>query len=140
MALVYPVSGCIREFGRFGVADVGMFFYNIIKAIIYSCLLNKMCIRDSNMVLRGILAKILHGIDYFRAVLHLIENDQCLPWEDFLPAGKHQVLQDTADIFGSFKELFVILIFIEVEICCIFVISSSKFFEYPCFSYLTDTF
>ena len=40
MALVYPVSGCIREFGRFGVADVGMFFYNIIKAIIYSCLLN----------------------------------------------------------------------------------------------------
>lgn len=26
MALVYPVSGCIREFGRFGVADVGMFF------------------------------------------------------------------------------------------------------------------
>ena len=32
MALVYPVSGCIREFGRFGVADVGMFFYNIIKA------------------------------------------------------------------------------------------------------------
>ena len=29
MALVYPVSGCIREF-----------FYNIIKAIIYSCLLN----------------------------------------------------------------------------------------------------
>jgi len=36
MALVYPVSGCIREFGRFGVADVGMFFYNIIKAIIYS--------------------------------------------------------------------------------------------------------
>ena len=37
---VYPVSGCIREFGRFGVADVGMFFYNIIKAIIYSCLLN----------------------------------------------------------------------------------------------------
>lgn len=38
--LVYPVSGCIREFGRFGVADVGMFFYNIIKAIIYSCLLN----------------------------------------------------------------------------------------------------
>lgn len=40
MALVYPVSGCIREFRRFGVADVGMFFYNIIKAIIYSCLLN----------------------------------------------------------------------------------------------------
>ena len=40
MSLVYPVSGCIREFGRFGVADVGMFFYNIIKAIIYSCLLN----------------------------------------------------------------------------------------------------
>ena len=39
MALVYPVSGCIREFGRFGVADVGMFFYNIIKAILICCYL-----------------------------------------------------------------------------------------------------
>ena len=44
MALVYPVSGCIREFGRFGVVDVGMFFYNIIKAIKYDIiLLVKIC-------------------------------------------------------------------------------------------------
>ena len=40
MALVYPVGGCIKEFGRFGIEDGGMFFYNIIKAILYSCLLN----------------------------------------------------------------------------------------------------
>ena len=38
--LAQRVARQVREFGRFGVADVGMFFYNIIKAIIYSCLLN----------------------------------------------------------------------------------------------------
>lgn len=37
---VQRIQRGIREFGRFGVVDVGMFFYNIIKAIIYSCLLN----------------------------------------------------------------------------------------------------
>mgnify|MGYP004562759755 CR=1 FL=1 len=40
MALVYPAAGCIREFGRFGIEDIGIFFYSIIKAIVYSCLLN----------------------------------------------------------------------------------------------------
>ena len=39
MALVYPVAGCIREFGRFGMEDGGVFFYNVTKAIVYSLLL-----------------------------------------------------------------------------------------------------
>ena len=40
MALVYPVAGCIRTFGRFGMEDGGVFFYNVTKAIVYSLLLN----------------------------------------------------------------------------------------------------
>lgn len=35
MALVYPVSGCIREFGRFGVADVGMLLFPYYQQNIY---------------------------------------------------------------------------------------------------------
>lgn len=40
MALVYPVSGCIREFIRFGITDAGNFIYQVIKAVLYSLLLN----------------------------------------------------------------------------------------------------
>ena len=40
MALVYPVAGCVREFGRFGIADAAELFYNIAKAMVYSFLLN----------------------------------------------------------------------------------------------------
>lgn len=40
MALVYPIAGCVREFGRFGIEDVGVFFYNILKASVYSLLMN----------------------------------------------------------------------------------------------------
>ena len=40
MAIVYPVSGCIREFSRFGIADAQIFLYNVGKAIFYSVLLN----------------------------------------------------------------------------------------------------
>ena len=40
MAIVYPVSGCIREFSRFGIADAQIFLYNVGKAIFYSALLN----------------------------------------------------------------------------------------------------
>lgn len=40
MALIYPVAGCIREFSRFGIENQDIFFYNVLKAIIYSCLLN----------------------------------------------------------------------------------------------------
>ena len=40
MALLYPIAGCFREFGRFGIADVGGFFYNILKASVYSLLMN----------------------------------------------------------------------------------------------------
>lgn len=40
MALAYPVAGCVREFGRFGIADAAELFYNITKAMVYSFLLN----------------------------------------------------------------------------------------------------
>lgn len=40
MALVYPIAGCIREFSRFGLTNGGSFFYQMIKAVLYSLLLN----------------------------------------------------------------------------------------------------
>lgn len=40
MAIVYPIAGCIREYMRFGIANAGLFSYNMIKAIVYSFLLN----------------------------------------------------------------------------------------------------
>lgn len=40
MALIYPIAGCIREFMRFGIADIGAFLYNVAKAVVYSLLLN----------------------------------------------------------------------------------------------------
>ena len=40
MALVYPIAGCIREFSRFGLTNAGALFYQVIKAVLYSFLLN----------------------------------------------------------------------------------------------------
>lgn len=40
MALIYPIAGCMRELGRFGIEDGSVLFYNIIKAVVYSYLLN----------------------------------------------------------------------------------------------------
>jgi len=40
MAIVYPVAGCIREYGKFGIGDIGFFFYNVVKAVVYSFVLN----------------------------------------------------------------------------------------------------
>lgn len=87
MALVYPVSGCIREFGRFGVADVGMFFYNIIKAIIYSCLLNSAifliailicCYLQDVVKATSVTAIIIFGLDFIRSLFKLTEPHQTL--------------------------------------------------------------
>lgn len=40
MTLLYPIAGCIREYAKFGIADIGFFFLSIIKAVSYSLLLN----------------------------------------------------------------------------------------------------
>ncbi|OPJ60021.1 ABC transporter permease [Clostridium oryzae] len=40
MAIIYPLAGCIREYGRFGIVGAALFFYSIIKAVVYSLLLN----------------------------------------------------------------------------------------------------
>lgn len=40
MAMVYPIAGCIREYLRFGIAEAGGLFYTVIKAFLYSILLN----------------------------------------------------------------------------------------------------
>lgn len=40
MPLAYPIAGCVREFERFGIEEVGAFFYNILKASAYSLLMN----------------------------------------------------------------------------------------------------
>ena len=40
MALLYPVAGCIREYMKFGIAEAGIFIYNVVKAVVYSLLLN----------------------------------------------------------------------------------------------------
>ena len=40
MALVYPFSGCIREFSRFGIASENLFLYHVSKAVFYSFMLN----------------------------------------------------------------------------------------------------
>ena len=37
---IYPLAGCIREFFRFGMDDARVIFYNVVKAVVYSCLLN----------------------------------------------------------------------------------------------------
>lgn len=40
MALVYPAAGCVREYARFGITDVGEFLYNVGKGTVYSFLMN----------------------------------------------------------------------------------------------------
>lgn len=40
MALVYPIAGCIREFSHFGFTNGGCVFYQVIKAVLYSLVLN----------------------------------------------------------------------------------------------------
>ena len=45
-----------------------------------------------NMVLRCVLAEIFHGVNNLGAVLHLIKDNKGLFRQDFLTAGKHQIL------------------------------------------------
>lgn len=40
VAIVYPVGGCIHEFFRFGMPDVGMFLWHFARAVLFSFLLN----------------------------------------------------------------------------------------------------
>lgn len=40
MAVLYPIAGCVREYARFGLADTDVFFYNVIKGILYSFAVN----------------------------------------------------------------------------------------------------
>lgn len=40
MAIVYPIAGCLKEYGHLGIPDVRNFFYHAGKDIIYSVLLN----------------------------------------------------------------------------------------------------
>lgn len=40
MAVVYPIAGCLKEYGHFGISDVGNFLYHVGKDIFYSVLLN----------------------------------------------------------------------------------------------------
>ena len=68
------------------------------------------------MILRGILTKIFHGVDDLRAVLHLIKDDEGLFRHYLLTACQHQILQDTVNIFCSFKELLIFLVLVKVEI------------------------
>lgn len=47
--------------------------------------------------------------------------------QDFLATGQHEILQDMLHIFCYFKKIFVLFIFIKVEISGIFIILSAKF-------------
>lgn len=89
-----------------------------------------------NMILWGVLAEILHGIDDLGAVLHLVKDDQGLFRNDFLPTGQHQILQDAVNILGGFKELLVFLVFVKVKIGGIFIVAPAEFFQYPGFPHL----
>lgn len=40
MAVVYPIAGCLKEYGNFGIPDIGNFIYHVGKDIFYSFLLN----------------------------------------------------------------------------------------------------
>ena len=88
------------------------------------------------MIVAGILAEVFHGVDDLGAILHLVKNVQGLFWQDFLPAGQHQILQDTVNVLGGFKELLVFLVFVKVKIGGIFIIASAEFFQYPGFPHL----
>ena len=45
-----------------------------------------------DMILRSVLAEILHGVDNLRAVLHLVKDDEGLFWQYLLTACQHKVL------------------------------------------------
>ena len=93
-----------------------------------------------NMILRRVLTEILHGIDDLRAVLHLIKDNKRFFRQDFLTACQHQILQDTVNILCCLEELLVFLVFIKVEISRIFIITSAKLLQNPCFPHLTHAF
>lgn len=40
MVIVYPLAGCIREYFRFGFTDIQVLFLHVVKAVLYSLLLN----------------------------------------------------------------------------------------------------
>ena len=88
------------------------------------------------MILRRVFAKILHGVDDLGAVLHFVKDDQGLFGQDLLPAGEHQILQDSVCVLGSFKKLLVFLVFIKVEIGGVFVVTAPEFLQHPRFAHL----
>ena len=79
-------------------------------------------------ILRRILAEIFHRVDDLGAVLYLVEDDESLFRHDLLTTGQHQILYNPIHILCSLKELLIFLIFIEVKVGCIFIITSAKFF------------
>ena len=92
------------------------------------------------MILRRIFAEILHGVDHLRAILNLIENDKRLFRHDLLTACQHQVLQNPVNILRGFKELLILLIFVEVKISGILIVTPAKLLQNPGFTHLTNAF
>lgn len=71
---------------------------------------------------------------------YLVKNNERLFRYDFLAADEHQILQNTAGILGGFKELFVFLMLVKIEVGNIFIVTSAELFEHPCFAHLPHTF
>ena len=92
-----------------------------------------------NVILRCVLAEILHRVDDLRAVLHLIENDEGLFWQDLLAAGQHQILQDAVNILRGFEELLVLLVLVKVEVGGILIVASAEFLQNPGLAHLPHT-
>ena len=84
--------------------------------------------------------KVFHRINNLRTVLHLIKDDEGLFRHYLLTACQHQILQDTVNIFCSFKELLIFLVLVKVEIGGIFIIVSAELFQNPSLTHLTYAF
>ena len=86
-----------------------------------------------------VLAEIFHGVNNFGAVLHLIKDNESLFRYYLLTACQHQILQNTVNIFCSFKELLVFFVLVKVEIGGIFIIASAELLQNPSLTHLAHT-
>ena len=93
-----------------------------------------------HMVFIGLFLEIFQSIQRFRALLDLVENNQCFFRQNFLPGDQGQQFDDPLGIFIGLKDGFQFVFLIKVEVNVAVVIVLSELLHQPGLSHLPGAF
>ena len=92
------------------------------------------------MVFIGLFLEIFQSIQSFRALLDLVENNQCFFRQNFLPCDQGQQFDDPLGIFIGLKDGFQFIFLIKVEVDIAVVVVLPELFHQPGLSHLPGAF